>query len=302
MLHLLENCTLCPRQCGVNRLAGELGYCRCGANIKVAKAFLHQWEEPCISGVTGSGTVFFSHCNLNCVFCQNYRISQEHLGREITIEQLAQIFLKLQAQGAHNINLVSPTLYVPHIAEALLLAKKAGLSVPVIYNSNGYDSMPALQAISGLVDIYLPDLKYYDDFLAQKYSKAPRYFHFASQAVLEMHRQVGNPVFSSDGLLTQGLIIRHLLLPGFLEQSKQILSWIKQNLPSDVYLSLMAQYTPLYQAACYPELNTKVTASEYETLIDFFFAIGLENGFVQELEAASDEFVPDFDLSGVDPL
>lgn len=299
MSELLAYCTLCPRACGVNRLSGNTGYCRSGFSIKAAKAFLHMWEEPCISGTRGSGAVFFSRCNLHCVFCQNYAISQTDYGKNMSADALAEIFLNLQSQGAHNINLVSPTPYIVQIKNALVIAKAQGLKIPVIYNSNGYDATSALQLLTGLIGIYLPDLKYYEHNLALKYSHAPDYFYFAARAILEMYKQVGSPVFSTGGLIEKGLIIRHLLLPGHSEDTKKILTWIRNNLPGDVYVSIMAQYTPLYQAAQFPELNTKITVKEYEEVIDYFFELGLENGYVQDYTSARQKYVPTFNLSGL---
>jgi len=253
----LYKCELCPRKCGVDRNMGEKGFCGATSDIVVAKAYLHRWEEPPISGTRGSGTVFFSHCNLKCLFCQNYRISQENYGRVISVEKLADIFVHLQDMGAHNVNLVTPTVYIPQIKDAIILARGKGLKLPVVYNTSAYENVEALEMLDGLVDIYLPDLKYYDDTLATRYSGAKDYFFYATRAIMEMFRQVGEPRFDSDGIMTGGLMIRHLLLPGKVEDSKKVLDWIRDNLPSGVYVNLMSQYTPYYKAVNYPELNKR---------------------------------------------
>lgn len=296
---LLKSCSLCPRNCRVNRLEGKTGVCRAGANPKVALASVHMWEEPCISGTKGSGTVFFSHCNLKCVFCQNFDISQEDFGREITIEELAQLFINQQNKGVHNISLVSPTQYLVQIEQAITIAKQNGLNIPVIYNSNGYESVEELKFLEGLIDVYLPDLKYAEDDLGKKYSGVNDYFEKASKAILQMYSQVGAPIFDGDGIIKKGLIIRHLILPGQLENSKKVLQWIRANLPNDIYISLMGQYTPMYKAYDYPELSRRLYKREYDEIIDYFFEIGLENGFAQELSSAKKVYTPKFNLDGV---
>ncbi|WP_187694858.1 radical SAM protein [Fervidicola ferrireducens] len=296
---LLENCRICPRRCGVNRLKGEKGFCGALDKIVVAKAFAHRWEEPCISGHKGSGTVFFSGCNLKCVFCQNYRISQEWFGKAVEEKDLVEIFLNLQAKGVHNINLVTPTIYTPQLASALEKAKDKGLTVPVVWNSNAYENPEMLQMLEGLVDVYLPDLKYCDETPARKYSNAPDYFRCATKAILEMYRQVGEPVFDEKGIIKRGLIIRHLVLPGLKEDSKKVLGFIKSNLPSGVYVSLMGQYMPCFRTGEFPEINRPLSKEEYEEVIEYFFELGLENGFAQEEGADSPKYVPDFDLEGV---
>lgn len=295
----LNICTLCPNNCGTNRLNGELGICKAGLLPKLAKACLHHWEEPCISGESGSGAVFFSHCNLLCVFCQNYKISHEGFGLEISIEQLSNIYLDLQKKGALNINLVSATHYIPQVAKSLLIAKDKGLNIPVIYNSNGYETVEGLRILKGLIDVYLPDLKYFDDTYAYTYSSAPKYFDYATKAILEMYNQVGIPEYS-DGLIKRGLMIRHLLLPGLTKDSKRILKWIKDNLPIEIPISLMAQYTPVYKAKSIEHINRNITEDEYDEIIDYFFEIGLVNGFVQERSSATSEYTPIFDLTGID--
>ncbi|MBP2071110.1 radical SAM protein [Thermoanaerobacterium butyriciformans] len=291
-------CNICPRNCNIDR-STKVGFCGMSSEIHVAKAYLHEWEEPCISGSRGSGTVFFTGCNLRCVFCQNYKISQENFGVSISPEKLVDIFINLEKTGAHNINLVTPTIFVPKIKEAIIIARNNGLSIPIVYNSNAYESVESLRSLEGLIDIYLPDLKYYSDEVAVKYSNAPHYFEYATKAILEMYRQVGNPVFDSDGIMKKGIIIRHLILPGKLDETKRILKWIKDNLSNEVYVSLMGQYTPFYNANKYQELNRRISNREYEEAIEYFFEIGLENGFVQDDESASESFIPDFDLEGI---
>ncbi len=299
MIDLLKSCTLCPNFCKANRLNGENGICGALEQVRVAKAFLHQWEEPCISGDIGSGTVFFSGCTMKCVFCQNYKISQEMHGRNISVTRLSEIFLELQNQGACNINLVSPTPYVLHITEAVALARKSGLCIPIIYNTNGYETIETINLLKGTIDIYLPDIKYFFNSTSTKYSLCENYFSFASQTILEMVKQVGFPEFDENGMLLKGVLIRHMLLPGMFEESKKLLKWVKENIGNKIYISLMCQYTPMYKAKNLDDLNKKIEEVEYEALIDYFFEIGLENGFVQENNSADESYVPDFDLSGI---
>lgn len=289
-------CNLCPRSCGVDRDKGT-GFCGTRHAVSVAKANLHMWEEPCISGVKGSGTVFFSGCNLRCVYCQNYSISQKNFGREITIEQLGDAFLFLQQKGAHNINLVNPTHFILQIRESLLKVK--GLEIPVVYNSNAYETLEGLRLMEGLADVYLPDFKYYSSDISMKYSSAPDYFSVATGAIFEMFRQVGLPTIDDDGMIKKGLIIRHLILPGLVGESIKILDWIRDNLPKGIYISLMSQYTPYYKAESYPEINRRITRWEYEKVLNHFFKLGLENGYVQERDSAVEEYIPDFDLEGI---
>lgn len=296
---LLRNCSLCPRRCGVNREAGETGFCSAPARPRVALADLHFGEEPCISGKSGSGTIFFSHCNMSCVFCQNHDLSQAGFGRTVDVDHLAQIFINLQDQGAHNINLVSPTPYVPAVIRAIRKAKGRGLSLPVVYNTHGYETVEVLGLLEGLVDIYLPDLKYGSEGPARRYSAAPGYFTAAAAAIKEMYRQVGGPILDENGLARRGTIIRHLVLPGHVPDSLRVLRWIAANLPRDIYISLMAQYFPTYRAAGIPPLNRRLTAGEYQQVLDGLSELGLEKGFIQELAAASAEYVPNFDLRGV---
>jgi putative pyruvate formate lyase activating enzyme len=278
----------------VDRTQGATGICRAPANPKVARTMLHHWEEPCISGARGSGTVFFSHCNLQCVYCQNYLISQEGRGRELTVAALMETFLSMEKQGAHNLNLVSPGPYLPSIVAALTLAKKSGLSIPVIYNTNGYELPASLGYLEGLVDIYLPDFKYYSNAVSAKLSGIDDYFDKTAAAIRKMFHQVGPPRFDGEGLLTGGLLIRHLVLPGHLDESKRILAWISQNLPPTIYLSLMAQYYPAYRASQTPAINRLITEAEYDAIVDYCLDLGLENGFTQEISAADPRFTPDF--------
>lgn len=297
-IEALQRCELCPRACGVDRYATR-GICGAGAQVTVAKAFLHMWEEPCISGTHGSGTVFFAGCNLGCVYCQNYPISHQGVGRPITIERLADIFVELQSQGAHNINLVTPTPYTPHIIRAIEQARRRGLIVPIVHNNGGYESVATLRRLAGLVDIYLPDLKYCDAELSRRWSAAPDYFARATEAIPEMLSQVGEPVFDADGLMVRGLMIRHLTLPGAQADSRRIVDWVLETLPATVYLNLMSQYTPLGRAAEDPDLAARVAAESYDALVDYAIERGLENGFIQASDSASADYVPTFDLAGV---
>jgi len=296
---LLKRCGLCPRGCGIDRLAGETGFCGAGRDARVALASLHQWEEPCLSGDRGSGTVFFSHCNLRCVFCQNHAISHDGAGKRISIKRLSEIFREQQTRGAHNLNLVSPTPYVPQILATIDCARARGFTLPVVYNTNSYETPATVSALAGYVDIYLPDLKYFDPQIAVKYSAAPDYFHHAAKAVEAMVKQAGPPLLGNDGLMRRGVIIRHLLLPGFLEDSKRIVEFIHRTFGDAVYLSLMSQYTPVYKAAEYPEINRTVEQTEYSTLVDYARSLGVSNGFIQEGGSAMESFIPEFDLRGV---
>lgn len=297
--NIMRECRLCPRECGVNRLAGQKGYCGVSAEVMVARAALHMWEEPCISGKEGSGAVFFSGCSMGCVFCQNREISRGKQGKIITIEHLAQLFLNLQQQGANNINLVTAGHYLPQTAEALQLAKQQGLTIPVVYNSSGYEKVEALQMLEGLVDVYLPDFKYMDPDLAKKYSFAGDYVEVAKGAIAEMVRQVGAAQFDERGMIQKGVIVRHLLLPGHVKDSKKVVEYLYQTYGNQIYISLMNQYTPMPAMAEDPLLSRKVTEREYERLIDYALSLGLENGFIQEGETAKESFIPAFDGEGV---
>jgi putative pyruvate formate lyase activating enzyme len=295
----LKQCRLCPRQCGINRLAGEKGQCGAGVRIKVARAALHFWEEPCISGTRGSGTVFFAHCPLHCVYCQNQAISTGAAGREIGRHRLAEIFLELQEQKAANINLVTPTHYAPQIAYALDLARKRGLNIPVVYNCSGYEGMDGLRLMRKRVDIYLTDFKYMDPAIARRYSGAEDYADRAKEALAEMALQAGDASFDKEGMMTKGVIVRHLLLPGHLEDSKAVIRYLTATYGNRIFLSLMSQYTPIVSSRLPAELRRKVTEKEYDALVDYAIALGVENGFLQEGEAADESFIPPFDLTGV---
>ena len=294
-------CRLCPRNCKKERIAGQVetyGYCRVSRELKVARAALHFWEEPCISGEEGSGTVFFSGCNLQCVYCQNVEIAKGVRGKTISIERLAEIFLELQEEGANNINLVTPSHYYPQIKEALLLVKEK-LLIPVVVNTSSYDCVESLREMEGLVDIYLADFKYLDNELAKKYSNASNYPQVAKEALKEMFRQVGEPVFDEEGRMKKGMIVRHLLLPECKEDSKAVIKYLYETFGDSVFISIMNQYTPLSHVASYPELNRRITEEEYEEVVDFAIDLGIENGFVQEGETAEESFIPAFDGEGV---
>ena len=286
----LKQCKICPHNCNVNRLNGKIGRCKCTDKIKIALASVHNYEEPCISGINGSGTIFFSNCNMNCIYCQNYEISQLGKGKEISIKELADIFINQQEKGVNNINLVTPTMYAFQIIEAIKLAKKNGL----IYNTNGYEKIETLKALQGYIDVYLPDLKYYSNKLSIKYSKVNNYFSVATEAIKEMYRQVGTPKFNEDGIMQRGIIIRHLVLPNHIQNSKNILKWIKENMPQDVYVSIMAQYFPTYKAKEDELLNRKLTKKEYKEIEKFLYTLDLKNGYIQELGEHEEEYVPDF--------
>ncbi len=301
MKHLndLEHCMLCPRVCNVNRKIGQKGYCRESEKLMIGRAALHHWEEPCISGTKGSGTVFFSGCNMGCVFCQNYSLSRGKEGKVVSVKRLSEIFLELQEQGAHNINLVTPTHYVVPIIEAIEIAKLKGLIIPIVYNCSGYERVETLKMLEGLVDIYLPDCKYYSEELAKKYSHAPLYFEVASKAIEEMARQVGTPIFDKEGMMQKGVIVRHMMLPGRLMDSKAIVKYLYTKFKDGIYISLMNQYTPLPQVTNIPELNRKVSRKSYERLIQYALDLGIENAFIQEGETATESFIPIFNGEGV---
>lgn len=291
-------CNLCPRECGVDRTV-QMGFCRSGSQIKVARAALHFWEEPCISGSNGSGTVFFSGCSLQCCYCQNYQISKEGVGKEITPERLAQIFLELQIKGAHNINLVTATHFIPCIMKALDLAKSE-LDIPIIYNSSGYERMETIEALKGYIDIYLPDFKYYSNKLALEYSKADDYFKFASEAIAKMIEQTNGLQFSKQGIMQKGVIIRHMVLPGGKDDSLAILKWMDENLPKDKFmLSLMSQYTPMQKNLEYKNLNRRITSLEYKLVMQEAIRLGFSDGYIQDMSSAKGEFTPLFDLEGI---
>ena len=292
MLEQLIECNVCPHKCKVNRLEGKSGRCKCNDKIKIALVSTHMYEEPCISGTNGSGTIFFSNCNLSCKFCQNYEISQLGKGYEITIEELASIMVKQQEAGVHNINLVTPTMYVYQIIEAIKIARKNGLNIPIIYNSNGYENVETIKALKGYIDVYLPDLKYYSNEIAVKYSKAPNYFEIASKAILEMINQVGEPIFDEDGMIKKGVMIRHLVLPNHIQNSKNVLKWIKENIPEEIYIDVMAQYFPTYKAKEDELINRKLTKREYKEIENYFYLLDFKNGYMQELGEHEEEYVP----------
>ncbi len=292
----LESCKICPHKCRVNREAGQIGRCRCDDKIKIALASIHYYEEPSISGKNGSGTVFFSNCNLNCIYCQNYEISQLGKGKVVTIEELADIFIKQQEKGVNNINLVTPTMYAYQIIEAIKIAKRNGLNIPILYNTNGYERVETIKALEGYIDVYLPDLKYYSNLLSKKYSNVDNYFEVATNAIKEMYKQVGTAQFNEDGIIQKGVIIRHLVLPNHLQNSKHILKWIKENMPEDTYVSVMAQYFPTYKAKEDKNINRKLTKKEYEEIENYLYTLQLEKGYMQELGEHEEEYVPKWDV------
>jgi len=291
MKELLNECTLCPRECKVNRNKNEIGYCRASNKIKIGGYHLHMWEEPVLTGKNGSGTIFFSYCNLGCVYCQNYDISFNNVGEEITIERFKDICLELQSMGATNINLVTPTHYIPLIKEGLILAKENGLNIPIVYNTSAYEKVESLKLLEGLIDIYLPDFKYYDNTLG-KYSNVTNYFEVASAAIEEMYRQVGEPKYKND-TLEKGLIVRHLVLPHHSDDSKKIIKYLYEKYKDNIILSIMNQYTNIKKLK-YKELNDKVTNNEYDSIINYAIELGIENCFIQEDESQSESFVPKF--------
>lgn len=294
-------CKQCPRNCNKERREGDMssyGYCKVSVRPKVARAALHFWEEPCISGEEGSGTVFFSGCNLGCVYCQNREIASGERGKEISAERLAEIFLELQEKGANNINLVTPSHYYAQIKEALLSVREK-LRIPVIANTSSYDSVEVLREMEGLIDIYLADYKYRSTELAKKYSHAEDYPQVAAEALKEMFRQVGTPVFDEKGLMKKGMIVRHLLLPGCGKDSKEVIKYLYETFGDSVFISIMNQYTPLSAVENFPELNRRITEEEYEEIVDYAIELGIENGFVQEGETAEESFIPAFDGEGV---
>ena len=291
-MELLKNCELCPRKCHVNRYL-EKGFCGAGNRVKIAYYSLHKWEEPVISGNNGSGTVFFSNCNLRCMYCQNKKISIDGYGKEISNKKLGEIFLKLQDMGAHNINLVTPTHYVSQIYSVLKKIKNKGLKIPVVYNTSSYENVGTLMSMRNLVDIYLADLKYYDDDLAEKYSLCTNYFEVATMAIDEMFRQVGKYELDEDGLLKKGLVVRVLILPDHVSDAKKIIDYLYNTYHDDIFISIMNQYTPVNKCK-YANLNRKLSEDEYEEVINYALTIGVSNAFIQEGDTATDSFIPDF--------
>ena len=296
MEELLENCNICPHKCNINRNKRKIGRCKATNKIKIALYSVHNFEEPCISGKKGSGTVFFSNCNLNCIYCQNYEISQQGKGKEISIEELSDIFMEQQKRNVENINLVTPTSYVPQIIESIKIARKKGLNIPIVYNTNGYENIETIKMLDGYVDIYLPDLKYYYNDIARKYSKIEDYFEIATKAIKEMEKQIGKTVIDENGIMKKGIIIRHLVLPNNIENSKKILKWIRENMNKDTYVSVMAQYFPTYKAKEDLELNRKLTKQEWKEIEEYIEELGLENGFIQELGEHEEEYVPKWEF------
>lgn len=294
-MNTLKKCDLCPRNCLVNRYE-KVGYCRAKAKLKIALASIHMWEEPVISGRDGSGTIFFSHCNLGCIFCQNYKIRNGY-GKEITIKRFSEICLELQSMGANNINLVTPTHYVPLIRKGLIQAKNRGLIIPIVYNTSSYENEVTIESMKGLVDVYLADLKYYDDSYAKKYSNCNNYFEVATKAIGKMVEQVGSPIIHN-GLMKRGVIVRVLLLPGLLEDAKKIIKYLYETYHDNIYISIMNQYTPVDKYV-YEELNNKVAESVYDELVNFAYDIGVRNAFIQEGETQNDSFIPNFNLENV---
>ena len=291
-MDLLENCKLCPRNCGVNRHI-TTGFCKANDKLKIARAALHFYEEPPISGDNGSGAIFFSYCNLKCVFCQNYEISEEHIGKDITIEHFADICIRLQNENAHNINLVTPTHYIPLIKEGLILAKKKGLKIPVVYNSSAYENVDTLKELDGLIDIYLPDFKYWSDEKAIKYSKAYNYREVAKNAIKEMYRQVGKFTVNNMGIMEKGVIVRHLMLPEMESDAKKIIEYLYSTYQDNIFISIMNQYTNVRKLD-YKELNDTINEKTYDEIIDYAYDLGVRNAFVQDGETQKKSFIPDF--------
>lgn len=296
---ILSECRLCPRNCRADRMKGETGYCRMGINVRAARAALHLWEEPCITGEHGSGAVFFSGCSLGCVFCQNKAISKGISGKEIGIKRLSEIYLELQKKKASNINLVTPTHFIPQIINSISLARCKGLRIPVVYNTSGYENVSALRLLKGTVDVYLPDLKYIDPALSKTYSNAEDYFIKASSAIDEMVRQTGKIEFDDDGLIKKGVIVRHMVMPGHTRDSKAIIKYLHEKYGDSIYISIMNQYTPVSGLDKYPKINRLVTAYEYDKVINYAIDIGVENGFIQEENTAKESFIPLFNNDGV---
>ena len=292
------SCELCPRKCRVDRKK-SVGFCGASEKIRVALVSLHKWEEPCLVGENGAGTIFFSHCNLKCVFCQNFKISHENFGKEISIERLAEIFIEQQKRGAANIELVTPSHYVPQICSAIDIAKNFGLKIPVVYNSNAYENVKTLDLLKNRVDIFLPDLKYFSDELAKNYSSAPKYFEVATAAIKKMFELVGENKFNSQGLMTRGVIVRHLILPNERRDSMKIIDWLFKTFGDKIFLSLMNQYTPMFRAKNYKKISRRLTTFEYKSVINYAVELGVKNCFIQTRGAVGENFVPNFNLENI---
>lgn len=298
-MELSNKCSLCPRKCLAERKNGKTGFCGGNDKVKIARAALHFWEEPCISGESGSGTVFFSGCTMRCIFCQNKEISRGEAGKEISIERLSEIYLELQKKGANNINLVTPMHYAPQITKAIDIARKNGLSLPIVWNTGGWELSESVEAVKDYADIWLTDFKYFDNALAEKFSNAPNYFEVASAALHQMAEQTGEPVFDENGMMKRGIIVRHLMLPGHIDDTKNVINYLWNNYGDKIWISIMNQYTPLCSDERYPELSRKVSDEEYDEAIDYACDLGIENAFVQEGGTAEESFIPPFDLEGV---
>ena len=296
-MDILKSCTLCPRNCKINRYE-NVGVCGANSKLKIAHYSLHMWEEPVISGTSGSGTVFFSNCNLKCIFCQNKKISTLGYGKEISSERLSDIFIELQEKKAHNINLVTSTHYVPQIISSIKRAKHIGLNIPIVYNTSSYENVDTIKSLNGYVDIYLADLKYYDDSLAVRYSHCKDYFKYASSAIDEMYKQIGKFQIENE-LMTKGIIVRILILPGHIDDSKKIIKYLYDKYGDNIIISIMNQYTPLYHFEKFSNLNRKVTDSEYDEVIDYACSLGISNAFIQDGQTQDESFIPKFDCSRV---
>lgn len=294
----ITNCNLCPRRCGVNR-THRAGFCGAGEKLRIALVSLHQWEEPCLVGERGAGTVFFSYCNLRCVYCQNHEISHGGKGQEVSVERLAEIFLEQQARGAATLDLVTPTHYVPQIITALDMAKERGFHLPVVYNSSGYETVETIEALRGYVDIFLPDLKYMSAESGGEYSAATDYFSYASAAIKKMVETTGSVQYADNGQMTRGVLVRHMVLPGHRHESMELMKWLWENFGRTIQVSLMNQYTPMYKASEHKKINRRLTTFEYESVVDYVLDLGMENAYVQERRSASEEYVPDFNGAGV---
>lgn len=293
-------CNLCPRNCNADREKGELGYCRAPADMVIARYSRHMWEEPIISGDKGSGTIFFSYCNMGCCFCQNYEISELYKGKIVDIHQFVDICLDLQHHGVNNINLVTPTMYVPSIIKGIRLAKEKGLEIPIIYNTSSYENVDTIKMLDGYIDVYLPDLKFYDDHLAKRYAGISHYFDYASRAIDEMVNQVGNVILDDNGIIKKGVVIRHMVMPNHVDDSKRIIKYLYDRYGDRVYISIMNQYTPVRHSR-YPELNRKVKLAEYDEIVNYAYDLGIRNAFIQEDDTQDESFIPNFEeFNGLD--